>query len=41
MFDIAVTAGFSVAAAEADSVYLFLTYAGVMLVFLACTWREK
>lgn len=39
-FDIAVTAGFSVAAAVNDSVYLFLSYVGIMLLFLICVWRK-
>ena len=40
-FDIAVTTGFSLAAAVNDSPALFVAYASIMLVFLACIWRGK
>ena len=39
-FDIAVTAGFSLAAAVNDSAGLFLSYAGIMILFLTCIWRK-
>lgn len=39
-FDIAVTAGFSLAAAVNDSAGVFAVYASIMLLFLACIWRK-
>lgn len=40
-FDVAVTIGFSLAAAVNDSAGLFMAYVGIMLVFLIRVWRGK